>query len=75
MPVRVADLAAIILIGDGVVGALFPRRHTLRWVRGPLPWRRTMRAFVERPILTRAAAVVEVVAGVSWAARLPARPS
>ncbi|MCF6744982.1 hypothetical protein E9529_11955 [Blastococcus sp. KM273128] len=73
MPVRFAEVAVIVLIGDGVVGALFPVRHARRWLRGPRFWRRAMRPFVEHPEVTRGAAVVEAVAGVWWAARLPAR--
>ena len=71
MPVRVAEMAAIAMIGDGVVGALFPARHAARWLRGPTPWRLAMQPFVDHPELTRLAAVVEFGVGVWWAARLP----
>lgn len=71
---RVAEVATIVLIGDGVVGALFPARHARRWLRGPAPWRHVMRPFVEHPRLTRTVAVAEVVAGVGWVARLPPGP-
>jgi hypothetical protein len=39
--VLVAELWAIMVIGDGVVGALFPAQHTARWAQAPLPqpWR------------------------------------
>jgi hypothetical protein len=73
VPVRFAELAVIVLIGDGVVGALFPARHSRRWLSGPRVWQEAMRPFVDHPEMTRGAAVVEVVAGVWWAARLPAR--
>lgn len=71
MNARLAEAAAIALIGDGVVGALFPARHAARWLRGPTPWLRAMRPFSEHPALTRASAVVELGVGVWWAARLP----
>ena len=75
MRVRVAESVAIMMIGDGVIGALFPRRHVLRWLRGPTVWRRVMRPFADRPGLTRALAAAQVGAGVWWAARLPADSS
>lgn len=71
MSARLAEIAAIALIGDGVVGALFPARHASRWLRGPAQWRRVMRLFVDHPGLTRVTGVVEVGVGVWWAARLP----
>ena len=73
MSVRFAEVAAIMVIGDGVVGALFPARHARRWLSGPRLWRRAMRPFVDHPEVMRGAAVVEAVAGLWWAARLPAR--
>ena len=75
MSVRLSEIAAILLIGDGAVGALLPARHAARWVQGPVWWRRSMRLFAERPELTRASALVELGLGVWWAARLPARTS
>lgn len=71
MQVRIMEIVAIVVIGDGVVGALFPARHAARWVHGPGPWRRAMRPFVEHPGLTRALGVVEVAGGVAWVATLP----
>ena len=51
---------AIVAIGDGVVGVLFPVRHRSRLAeQGPEPWRRAMRVFTEHPGLTRALGVVE----------------
>lgn len=71
MGVRVAEVAAIVLIGDGVVGALFPARHARRWLREPAAWRRAMSLFVEHPRLTRIVAAAQIVAGVGWVAQLP----
>ena len=61
------DLGAISLIGDGIVGLLIPARHARRYDVGPTSWRRAMRFFAHRPVLTRAIAVVEVVAGLRLA--------
>lgn len=71
MRVRIAESVAIVVIGDGVVGALFPARHAARWAQGPGPWRRAMRPFVEYPGLTRALGAVQVAAGVAWVTALP----
>lgn len=34
---RLREIIAIILIGDGVVGLLDPKRHVGLWRRGPEP--------------------------------------
>ena len=67
-----ADITAIALIGDGVVGALIPARHVRRYQRGPETWRGAMRWFADRPQLTRALALLEVGSGVALTLR-PAR--
>lgn len=60
-----ADITAIILIGDGVVGALTPSRHVRRYECGPMAWRKTMRWFARRPELTRGLALVELGSGLA----------
>ena len=65
-----ADLTAIGLIGDGVVGALTPRRHVRRYEIGPRVWQDAMRAFARRPALTRSLAVSEAAAGLMLAIAL-----
>ena len=69
---RAREVLAILLVGDGVVGALIPRRHVQRWESGPKAWQRLMRAFAVRPRVTRLIAVAEAVAGIWYAYRLPA---
>lgn len=61
------DLLGIVLIGDGIVGAAIPRRHTRRYERGPGWWRAAMRFFAQRPSLVQALAAAEVAAGASIA--------
>lgn len=73
MSVPLADAVAIVVIGDGVVGALFPSRHVARWMRGPAAWRAVMRPFADHPGLTRVVGVAEVGVGLWWAGRLPPR--
>ncbi|MFC4905034.1 hypothetical protein [Kocuria oceani] len=74
MQVRIAESIALVTIGDGVVAALFPARHAARWMIGPDPERRVMAKFLHHPGLMRAAGVVQVVAGIAWAAALPPKP-
>ncbi|MGB2570951.1 MULTISPECIES: hypothetical protein [Micromonospora] len=71
MAVRASELAAMVMIGDGVLGTVMPERHVSRWILGPQRWR-PMRVFAERPALTRALGAVEAAVGMWWAARLPA---
>ena len=61
----------MLAIGDGVIGAVAPRRHMARWSLGPGPYEALMRPFAQRPQLTRAVAVVEVAAATAYALRLP----
>jgi hypothetical protein len=72
MAVRAADLAAMIMIGDGVLGAVMPQRHVSRWILGPQGMR-PMQVFVDHPGLTRVLGAAEAAAGIWWANRLPAR--
>ena len=67
----VRDLGGITLVGDGVVGALIPARHTRRYQMGPSLWRAAMRSFARHPALTRALAVGEVGVGLWVATRRP----
>ena len=70
MKEQVKDLAAVALIGDGVVGLMEPQAHCLTWRVGPKPFRQLMDAFVAHPKLTRALAAVEACFGIWLAARL-----
>lgn len=56
---RLRDLAAILLVGDGVVGAVAPRGHSLLWRGGPPGYRSLVEWFAERPRVTRLLAAVE----------------
>jgi hypothetical protein len=70
---RAAEFAGILLVGDGVIGALRPERHARLWLAGPRVWREAMEPFAERPRLTRAVGVAEIALGLWLAAR--AEPS
>ncbi|CAN5234567.1 hypothetical protein BH20ACT9_BH20ACT9_12970 [soil metagenome] len=67
---RTREILAMLMIGDGVVGALVPRRHVQRWQRGPRAWQQLMGVFATRPALTRLLAIVEVI-GAWYAVQLP----
>ncbi|BBL79069.1 hypothetical protein Rxycam_00657 [Rubrobacter xylanophilus DSM 9941] len=66
---RIKELAAIAMIGDGVVGFLAPGRHSLLWRFGPEGYAEAMEWFAERPALVRALSAVEIGAGVWLALR------
>lgn len=68
------DLAAMFLIGDGVIGLVTPERHVRRWLR----WRSlgpAGDARHRRRAALRAAAGAEAVIGLWFASRLPAKSS
>ncbi len=66
---NVVELIAMLVIGDGVIALVAPRRHSLLWRFGPEGYRRAMEAFAERPALVRALAAAEICAGLWLALR------
>jgi hypothetical protein len=66
---RIAELVAMLVIGDGVIALSAPRRHSLLWRFGPEGYRRATEAFAERPTLTRLLAAAEVGLGLWLALR------
>lgn len=74
MRVVLAESIAMMAIGDGVLGALFPVQHATRWDVGPDMWRKYMRFYADRPELTRLLSLAEVAAGIACAAMLPSKP-
>ncbi len=66
---NIAELIAMLAIGDGVIALVAPRRHSLLWRFGPESYRRAMEAFAERPALTRSLALAEVGLGLWLALR------
>ena len=65
---RLLELIGILMIGDGVVAVIDPRRHGLLWLAGPSLWRQTMMPFVRHPALMRSVGLAEALAGL-WLAR------
>lgn len=66
---RIKELIAILMIGDGVVGFVAPRRHMLLWKFGPKSYRRMVSGFAERPGLVRFLAAAEAAGGLWLALR------
>jgi hypothetical protein len=69
---RARELAAMCMIGDGVLALLDRRRHIHLWLRGPEAWERAVEPLVGRPALTDLAAV-EIGLGLWLARRQTAR--
>lgn len=66
---RMTEIAALLLVGDAVVGMLQPERHARLWRSGPRAYRAAMEPFVRQPGLTRVLAAAEAAAGLWWASR------
>ena len=47
------ETLAMIMIGDGFLTFVNPRRHAQLWQTGPEPWRESMRYLADHPELTR----------------------
>lgn len=65
---RGLEVAGMLLIGDGLMAAVDPRRHARLWRAGPESWRRGMAYFERRPVLLSAVGVAEAAVGF-WLAR------
>ena len=65
---RVNESAGMLLVGDGVLGLMYPRDHCMLWHGGPAWWRSSIEWFAAHPQVTRAFAGVELATGL-WLAR------
>lgn len=66
---RVAEMAAIFMVGDGLVGLLQPRRHVDLWKQNALGAERTVAPFVGHPGRRRLYALAQIATGLALAAR------
>ncbi len=66
---RAAEMAAIFMVGDGLIGLLQPRRHVDLWKDDALGTEKLVQPFVDRPGRRRLYAVVQIAAGLALAAR------
>ncbi len=65
---RLLQTGALLLIGDGIMGLLQPRRHSLLWHFGPQLAKAVTEELAEHPNTARALYLVEALAGVAIAA-------
>jgi len=66
---RILESFALFLIGDGVMGMLKPRRHSLLWDCGPEPIREFTEMLAANRDLTRGIYLAEIALGVLLASK------
>lgn len=64
---RVLELGALFLIGDGIMGLIKPRWHSLLWSFGPELVKAATEELASHPKTARAVYLAEVAAGVALA--------
>lgn len=64
---RLLELGGLILIGDGLMGLLNPRRHSLLWHFGPQLAKAVTEELAAHPKTSRAIYAAEVAVGVAVA--------
>jgi hypothetical protein len=66
---RAGELGAMMMIGDGMLAAAWPKEHVRLWQSGPRLWRKILEPFASRPGMTRALGVAEMAVGaaLAWA--------
>lgn len=65
---RVVELGALFLIGDGIMGLIKPRWHSLLWHFGPQLAKAAAEELASHPKTARAIYLAEVAAGIALAA-------
>jgi hypothetical protein len=65
---RIKEAIALLLIGDGIISILEPRRHTKLWVAGPGLYHRAMSPLKRRPIAAQAVGLALIGVGL-WLAQ------
>ena len=66
---RLKHFTAMVLIGDGVMALLHPKKDTVAWQKGPKVWNDLMHGLHRRPTLTRAIGAAQVLGAIWWALR------
>jgi hypothetical protein len=64
MKAQWVELAAMVLIGDGVLNLVHPRRHSALWNCGPESYRRIAGKLQTRPQVARGLGLAMVALGV-----------
>ena len=70
---RTAEMAAVFMIGDGLLGLLQSRRHVDLWRSDVAPVDMLIRPFADRPGRRRAYGLLQLGAGLLLASRLRAK--
>ncbi|WP_426255901.1 hypothetical protein [Sphingomonas sp. DC2300-3] len=73
-PARAAEMAAIFMVGDGLIGLAQPHRHVDLWKDAALGAERVVRPFVGHPARRRVYAVAQIAAGLWLASRQRPKP-
>jgi len=71
---RSAEMAAVFMIGDGLLGLLQPTRHVDLWRSKVTPVDILVRRFDGRPTYRRGYGALQLAAGLLLASRLRRRP-
>ena len=73
---RAAEMAAVFMIGDGLLGLLQPKRHVALWRSDVAPVDALVRPFGGHPGRRRLYGLVQITAGLALAAaQRPKRPN
>ena len=67
------NVAAMGLVGDGLLTALQPRRESLLWKNGPEPYRKAMNYAAQHPSVARSFGLFELGLGLWLGIRSSAR--
>jgi hypothetical protein len=66
---RATEVLGLLMIGEGVVGAIWPRRYSSFWNIGPRWLRKAAIFFANSPATTRLICAAETATGLWMAAR------
>ena len=66
---RLLTILGLMMIGEGLIAMIHPKRYVSLWRMGPKPCREFVDWFVENPQATRGIGAVEMVAGLLLALR------
>lgn len=64
---RMLEVLALLMIGEGLMGLIRPRRYSLLWRMGPPLLKAMIDELVEHPNITRAISAAELAGGIALA--------
>lgn len=74
VPEKLKEVVAMAMIGESVVGMVYPRQFALHWRLGPKPVRKFIDRLAEKPHLLRALWAAQAGLGIWLIARSFPRP-